>query len=62
MIATEILDELPQLTEADRRAIWQMLLELGEKDHDVAACNQAALEGALMPVRDSTLVDVVGAN
>ena len=62
MIATEILDELPQLTEADRRAIWQMLLELGEKDHDVAACNQAALEGALMPVRDSTLVDVVGAD
>ena len=46
MSATEILNELPNLTEVERRAIRQMLLELAEKDEDVAACNQAALEGA----------------
>ena len=62
MSATEILEELPKLTEADRRTIRQMLLELAEKDHDVAACNQAALEGAVMLDRDSALVDVVGAD
>jgi len=48
MSATEILNELPNLAEADRRAIRQRLLELAEKDDDVAACNQAALDGAMM--------------
>ena len=48
MSATEILNELPKLTEVERRAIRQMLLELAEKDEDVVACNQAALEGARM--------------
>jgi hypothetical protein len=48
MSATEILNELPKLAEADRRAIRQVLLELAEKNDDVAACNQAALEGAIM--------------
>jgi hypothetical protein len=46
--ATEILNELPKLTEAERRAVRQMLLELAEQNEDVAACNQAALEGAMM--------------
>lgn len=48
MNATEILNELPKLAEADRRAIRQMLLDLAEKDDDVVACNQAALDGAMM--------------
>ena len=48
MSAAEILNELPKLTEADRRAIRQLLLELAEKNDDVAACNQAALDGAIM--------------
>ncbi len=48
MSATEILKALPKLAEADRRAIRQLLLELAEQDGDVAACNQAALDGAMM--------------
>jgi len=48
MSATEILNELPKLAEVERRAIRQRLLELAEKDADVAACNQAALDGAMM--------------
>ena len=48
MSATEILNELPKLTEAERRAVRQVLLELAEQNEDVAACNQAALEGAMM--------------
>jgi hypothetical protein len=45
---TEILNELPKLTEADQRAIRQVLLEPAEKNDEVAACNQAALDGARM--------------
>jgi hypothetical protein len=48
MSATEILNELPKLGEADGRAIRQLPLELAEKNGDVAACNQAALDGAMM--------------
>jgi hypothetical protein len=42
------MDELPRLTEAERRAIRLKLLELAERDEDVRACNQAALEGAML--------------
>jgi hypothetical protein len=45
---TEIIKELPNLSEADRRAIREVLLEIANRDPDVALCNQAALEGALM--------------
>ena len=48
MSATEILNELPKLTETERRAVRQKLLELAEENEAVALCNQAALEGALM--------------
>ena len=48
MSATEIIDELPKLSESERRAIRQKLLELGSQDQDVAACNEAAVQGALM--------------
>ena len=48
MSATEILNELPKLTESDRRAVRQKLLDLAEQNESVAACNQSALDGALM--------------
>ncbi len=48
MSATEIINELPKLTEKERRAVRQKLLELGAQDEDVALCNKAALDGALM--------------
>jgi len=48
MSATEILDELPKLTEAERRAVRQKLLELAEENEAVALCDQSALEGARM--------------
>ncbi len=48
MSAAEIIRELPNLSEADRRAIREVLLELANRDPEVAACNQAALDGALM--------------
>jgi hypothetical protein len=48
MSAAEIIKELPKLTEAERRAIRDVLLEIANQDPDIAACNQAALEGAMM--------------
>ena len=46
--ASEIIKELPKLTEAERRAVREGLLEIANQDSDVALCNQAALDGALM--------------
>ena len=46
--ASEIIKELPKLSEADRRAIRNGLLEIANQDSDVAMCNQAALDGVLM--------------
>jgi len=46
--ASEIIKELPKLSEAERRAIREGLLEIANQDPDVALCNQAALEGALI--------------
>jgi len=48
MSAAEIIRELPNLTEADRRAIREVLLEIANPNSDVALCNQCALEGAMM--------------
>ncbi|HXD00014.1 MAG TPA: hypothetical protein VN048_11780 [Verrucomicrobiae bacterium] len=48
MSATEIINELPKLTDTERRAVRQGLLDLANRDEDIALCNQAALEGALM--------------
>ncbi len=48
MSATEIIDELPKLTEAELRLVRQRLLELAAQNQDIEVCNQAALEGALM--------------
>jgi len=46
--ASEIIKELPKLSEAERRAIREGLLEIANQDSDVALCNQAALDNALM--------------
>lgn len=48
MSAAEIIRELPKLTEQERRAIRQTLLDLANQDEDIAACNQSALEGAVL--------------
>ena len=48
MSATEIINDLPKLTEAERRAVRQKLVELAAENEDVALCDQAALEGAMV--------------
>jgi len=59
MSASEIIRELPKLTEADRRAIREALLELANENPDVALCNQTALEGAIMLDRMEDEMDQV---
>ena len=46
--ASGIIKELPKLSEAERRAIREGLLEIANQDSDVALCNQTALDGALI--------------
>jgi hypothetical protein len=48
MSVDEIINELPRLTDADRRAIREVLLGIANQDPDIALSNQAALEGAMM--------------
>jgi len=48
MSATDIIKELPRLTESDRRHIREVLLEIANENPDVALCNQTALDGAMM--------------
>ena len=47
MSATEIINELHKLTEAELRLVRQRLLELAAQNRDVELCNQA-LDGAMM--------------
>jgi len=46
--AIEIINELPRLTEAERRAVREKLSELAAQNEDIELCNQAALQGAIM--------------
>jgi len=48
MSATEIINELPKLTETERRAVRHKLLALAAENDDIRLCNEAAIEGALM--------------
>lgn len=48
MSVAEIIKELPKLSESDRRAIRDVLLEIANQDPDIALCNQAASEAAVM--------------
>jgi mRNA-degrading endonuclease RelE of RelBE toxin-antitoxin system len=44
--ASEIIKELPKLSEAERRAVLNKLRELAVRDEDVRLCEQAAGEQA----------------
>jgi hypothetical protein len=46
MSAAEIIKELSNLTEAERRAVLNKLRELAEQDEDIRAANAAADEQA----------------
>jgi len=46
--ASDIISELPRLSERERRAVREKLLELAVENEEINQCNQAALEGALM--------------
>jgi hypothetical protein len=46
--ASEIIKELPKLSEEERRAIRDGLLEIANQNPDIALCNQSALGGARM--------------
>jgi hypothetical protein len=48
MSATEIIKELPKLTEVELRSVRQRLLELAAQNKDIEVCDQAALDGAAM--------------
>lgn len=47
MSAAQIIDELPKLSESERRAIRNKLVELEAQNEEIARCNQSALEGAV---------------
>jgi hypothetical protein len=44
--ASEIIKELPKLSEAERRAVLEKLRELAVQNEDVRLCDQAATEQA----------------
>ena len=44
MSATDIINELPKLTEGERRAVLNKLRELAEEDQDIHARNAATQE------------------
>jgi hypothetical protein len=46
--AVEIIQELPKLSPAERRAVRRVLTELAAKEEDVQLCNQVATEAAMM--------------
>ena len=46
--ATEIIQELPKLSPAERRTVRRVLSDLAAKDEDVQLCNQVATEAAMM--------------
>jgi len=48
MSAAEIIEELPKLTEAEKRLIRRRLVELAAENADIEACNEAAAQGAIL--------------
>ncbi len=46
MSVAEIIEELPRLTEAERRAVRGRLIELANRDPEVEVCDVAAIQGA----------------
>ena len=48
MSATEIIAELPRFNEAERRVVRERLSELAAQNEDIALCNHAATDAAMM--------------
>lgn len=48
MSASELVKELPKMSEAERRAIREVLLQIANDDPDIALCIATTTEGALM--------------
>ena len=48
---TEIIQELPKLSQAERRTVRRVLSDLAAKEEDVQLCNQVATEAAMMSDR-----------
>ena len=46
--ATEIIQELPELSPAERRSVRRVLSDLAAKEEDVQLCNQVATEAAMI--------------
>ena len=46
MSATEIINELSKLSEAERQEVLSKLRDLVHQDEEIAACNHPAAEGA----------------
>jgi len=46
--ASEIIQELPKLSPAERRTVRRVLSDLAAKSEDVRLCNKAATEAAMM--------------
>jgi len=46
--ATEIIQELPKLSPAERRTVRRVLSDLAAKEEDVQLCNQVTTEAAMM--------------
>jgi len=46
--ATEIIQELPKLSPAERRSVRHVLSDLAAKEEDVQLCNQVATEAAMI--------------
>jgi hypothetical protein len=46
--ATEIIQELPKLSPAERRTVRRVLADLAAKEEDVQLCNQVATKAAMM--------------
>lgn len=48
MSATEIINELPNLSQQEIRLIRRRLVELAAENEDIRLCDEAALQGAMM--------------
>ena len=46
--ASEIIQELPKLSPAERRTVRRVLSDLAAREEDVQLCNQVATEAAMM--------------
>ena len=62
MSATEIINELPKLTEAERRAVLNKLRELDQRDERTRTGDAAAQEQAAAIVAFGALIGLLGSS